>query len=70
MTDLFLIAKELLIFYSQNKGKANNLKKISKKIHLLRGLKKLFLSDQEELSDLSPLQGLSNLHTLTLEIPK
>ena len=53
-------------FETRNKGESNNLKKLSQKFNLLRGLKKLFLNSQKELSDLMPLKDLGNLQQLDI----
>jgi internalin A len=51
---------------SQNKGEDNNIKIISPNIKILKGLKKLIASNQNNLSDLSPLKDLLQLQQLYL----
>jgi Leucine-rich repeat (LRR) protein/GTPase SAR1 family protein len=52
---------------SNNESEYNQLKKLSPKLSGLNALKKLYLNEQQELSDLSPLSGLSNLQIFSCE---
>ncbi len=56
--------KEWEEFESQNKSKANNIKYISPKIKLLRGIRKFVANNQKDLRDLSPLKDLIVLEQL------
>ena len=53
-------------FISQNKGKVNNIKFISPKVKLLKGLKKIIASYQKNFSDLNPLKDLMTLQQLDI----